>query len=375
MSNNTELREVAYEDCETATELLRDLGLIMPEGRDAVLHHWGRFWIDNPAFDLDRPNPARGWLLEDEGRMVGFFGNIPLLYYYGDRPVIVANASQWGVEKDYRAETHRLSESYFNQKHVDLLLVTTGIKPTGRIFERYRGVPVPQADYDRVLYWVMNGADFLKAALKKKNITLGISDFAAGVCGTLLDFATSLGGLKQGFTIHVDVINTDEINDSFDGLWLRKRGEAERLLACRSAECLRWHFGSEALASRTRILTSRDGSGLNGYAIIMREDSDKIGLKRLKIVDLFVVKDDPNIIDSLLRVAADTAQEEGCHVLEIIGLPAHLRQQILDRHHPFARRLPVWPLFYKCIDEVLQVPLSYEQAWYVTAFDGDTSIA
>ena len=33
------LREVDYEDCETATELLRGLGLNLPGGRDEIRHH------------------------------------------------------------------------------------------------------------------------------------------------------------------------------------------------------------------------------------------------------------------------------------------------------------------------------------------------
>jgi hypothetical protein len=58
----------------------------------------------------------RGWVLEDAGRMVGFFGNIPLLYDYAVHPIVVADASQWGLEKDYRGETPRLAEAYFTQK-------------------------------------------------------------------------------------------------------------------------------------------------------------------------------------------------------------------------------------------------------------------
>lgn len=123
------VREAVFEDCEAATELLRRLGLIMPEGRDAVRAHWDRLWRTNPAMLESRPKPALGWVLEDGGRMVGFFGNVPLLYDLGGRAVMVADASQWGVEKAYRHHTPRLADAYFDQVNADLLLVTTAIKP------------------------------------------------------------------------------------------------------------------------------------------------------------------------------------------------------------------------------------------------------
>lgn len=376
MTDTCTLREATYEDCETASELLRDLGLVMPQGRDAIRHHWQRFWIDNPALAIDRPSPAKGWLLEDDGRMVGFFGNIPLLYYYGNRPLVVADASQWGVEKGYRDQTPRLAESYFNQENADLLLVTTGIKPTGRIFDTYGGVPVPQADYDQVLYWVLDSHGFLKSGLTKKGFGSGMAAAAAAIGAPLLGAASSIGGHRlRGGRGAIDIIGTDKIDDIFDDLWKRKQNETERLLACRSAECLRWHFGTDNLAERTRILISSAGGVLQGYAIIMREDAAEIGLKRLKIVDLFVANDDCAVIDGLLHAAAETGRSEGCHVLELIGLPDNLRRQITSRHRPRSRQMPTWPLFYKSMDRGLDGPLGKEATWYVTAYDGDTAVA
>ena len=55
-----------------------------------------------------------------------FFGNIPLLYDYAVHPIVVADASQWGLEKDYRGETPRLAEAYFTQKNAALRYGDTG---------------------------------------------------------------------------------------------------------------------------------------------------------------------------------------------------------------------------------------------------------
>jgi hypothetical protein len=374
-NQNCILREAEYEDGETATKLLRDLGLTLPKGRDEISKHWSRLWIDNPALLVEGPSPARGWVLEDAGRMVGFFGNIPLLYDYGGRPIVVADASQWGVEKDYRGETSRLADAYFTQKNVGLLLVTTGIKPTGRIFERYGGFPVPQPGCDQVLLWVLDPRAFLKAGLMKKGINQGVAAAVALTSAPIVRAAIALNGHRpSGLAGNVDQISIDQIEDEFDGLWQRKRDEMDCLLASRTSESLRWHFGTERMLERTRLLVSRGPEGLAGYATIMREDALDIGLKRLKIIDLFVAGNDEAVIDNLLAAAFEVARADGCHVLELTGLPSVLREHIISCHHPRTREVATWPAFYKAMRGDLDVPLQDEKSWYVTAYDGDTAL-
>ncbi len=374
-SQQCTLRNAEYEDCETATDLLRELGLSIPVGRDEIRYHWRRFWIDNPALAVDGPVPSKGWLLEDSGEIVGFFGNIPLLYDYGGRPVIVAGASKWGVRKKYRTETSRLADAYFNQENADLLLVTTGIKPTGRIFERYGGLPVPQSDYDQVLYWILNARDFLRAGLMKKGFRPELAAAAALSGAPFASVAMTLGGHRpHGHSEDIGTLQIADIGDEFDGLWQKKRNEADRLLACRSAESLRWHFGTERMAVQTRVLVSRDADGLAGYAAIMREDAPEIGLKRLKVIDLFVAGDNEVVIDNLLTAAFEIGRADGCHVLELVGMPATVRDHIVSRHRPHSRKMVTWPVFYKSLHKDLDAPLQDEKSWYVTAYDGDTAI-
>jgi hypothetical protein len=374
-TQNCTIREAEYKDSETATELLRELGLILPEGREEINNHWQRLWIDNPALQIEGTSVARGWVLEDAGRMVGFFGNIPLLYDYGGRPIVVAGASQWGVEKEYRGETPRLAEEYFTQKNAALLLVTTGIKPTGRIFARYGGFPVPQPGCDQVLLWVLNPREFLEAGLMKNGLNKSLASMIAFTSAPIARAAMVLSGHgPSGFGKNIDQIRVDQIEDEFDGLWLRKRDEVDCLLASRTSESLRWHFGTKSMLQRTRLLVSRSYKGLAGYATIMREDAPNIGLKRLKIIDLFVAGNNKAVIDNLLAAAFEAAHADGCHVLELTGLPSALRNYIISHHHPRTRQVATWPAFYKAMQDDLNAPLKDESSWYVTAYDGDTAL-
>tara|TARA_Y100001935_G_scaffold235467_1_gene219437 strand:+ start:545 stop:1687 length:1143 start_codon:yes stop_codon:yes gene_type:complete len=369
------LRRVEFKDSERVTELLRNLGLVLPEGQKEIHKHWQRLWIDNPALQIKGASPARGWVLENAERMVGFFGNIPLLYDYGGRPIIVADASQWGVEKNYRSETSRLAKAYFTQKNVALLLVTTGIKPTGRIFLRYGGRPVPQLGCDQVLLWVLNPHGFMRAGLTKKGINEKIAAVVSSTCAPVIRAGIMISNHSpSGIAENIDQIKVHQIEDEFDGLWLRKRDEVDCLMANRTSECLRWHFGTKSMMQRTHLLVCRKQKELVGYAAIMREDAPNIGLKRLKIIDLFVANNNEEVIDRLIAAAFELAQSDGCDVLELIGLPCALRDYIISRHNPCRRKLETWPAFYKVMQDDLKAPLKSENAWYMTGYDGDTAL-
>ena len=131
------IRDASFDDCREACALLARLGLTMPAGDEAVNAYINHLWRENPAMVRAKSKPALGWVLEDAGKMVGFFGNIRRLYHFGETPVIAAVASLWGLEKPYRVHLLRLADAYFDQQNVDVLMVTTAIKPTGRIFERH----------------------------------------------------------------------------------------------------------------------------------------------------------------------------------------------------------------------------------------------
>lgn len=76
---------------------------------------------------------------------------------------------------------------------------------------------------------------------------------------------------------------------------MRQQREAERLLACRDAQTLRWHFGAGPYAGRTQILVAELET--QGYLILVREDAPEIGLKRIKIADALVANDRPDVPD------------------------------------------------------------------------------
>ncbi|MBL6931673.1 MAG: hypothetical protein ISR45_01905 [Rhodospirillales bacterium] len=373
MTNPYLIRDAVIEDAAEISALLVGLGLNMPAGPNALNQHWQQMWVDNPAMGDGGKKPMIGKVLEKNGAVVGFFGNIPLRYFFGDEPVSLSAAIHWGVEKEARTETSRLAEAYFDQPDADVLLVTTTNRAAGRLFLKNGYLTVPQPDYDQALYWITGAAGFMEAALRKKGLPSGLAVPLSAMGGLLAKLAMAVTRRRPKASNHpVQVIEVGEIDDSFDDLWAAKRGEAKRLLACRSADSLRWHFGVESLAQRCRFLVYRD-QGLKGYLAVLRQDSPEIGLKRLRIVDLFVANDDEVVVDALLSEAYEFGKQTGCHILEVIGLPAAMRQRIVY-HRPFVRRMPTWPLYYRPAEGELAQHLELQAAWYVTPYDGDTSL-
>jgi len=373
------LRAATVDDCNEATALLVRLGLTMPEGEATARAYFDNLWNANPAMQAAKTAPALGWVLEDGGKMVGFFGNVPLLYEFNGQPVIVSDASLWGVDENYRSETPRLAEAYFAQTDVDLLLVTTAIKPTRRIFERHGATPVAQPDLDRVLYWVIDGGGFVRAGLRKKGYGAMAAFFGGILGGMALNARLRLFGRRPFASLDgMTIIRPDEIDAGFDDLWQRKCKEYPgRMLANRSAPALKWHFNVGRFSDKTRIICLRgsneDGGNLQGYAALVREDAPEIGLRRFKIADLFVAGDDAQAVTALLAAAYEYGMAQGCHVLEVVGLPENLRRCVLS-HRPLVRLMPTFPFYFKAVNPNLEAPLGTPEGWYMTPYDGDSTL-
>jgi len=137
----------------------------------------------------------------------------------------------------------------------------------------------------------------------------------------------------------------------------------ERVCFVRQLGYLR-HFGDTSRDKEARVLARRLGQ-LRGYAAVVHEDVVNIGLKHLRIADLFVENNDRAVVNDLLCAAYEYGRDQGCHVLEWIGIPTNLRGIALA-HKPFARALPTWPLFYKAVHGELAGKLERPAAWYNT---------
>ena len=145
-----QVREAKISDLGSIIQLIQDLGLEVDSNQEDVIKKWYLYSVNNPA-NYEKQFPF-GWVLELDAKIVGYFGTIHRKYHFGSQNISVAVASTWAVQKDFRSQVPLLCQSFFEQPDIDLFLVTSAIKPTVRIFERFGGQPLPDVSYNKVFY-------------------------------------------------------------------------------------------------------------------------------------------------------------------------------------------------------------------------------
>jgi len=364
------LREAQFSDFNAVVKLKLRGGLSSDS-----LENWERLWHRNPALGL-RERPI-GWVLEAEGQIVGYMGNITQLYRYGDRTLTAVTSHGLVVEPAYRPASLSLVAAFYHQKFADLYLTTTAIEAVGKIARMFKSDPLPQLDYETVLFWVLQPRPFAEGLMKKLAIGPAFSQMG-GVFASLAIQADGffrrrkLGAGSPGLTVSESGVN--EIGDEFQKLWEQKVSEQSRLLADRSPASLRWHFQIPGDLGASRVLCCRKGGELLGYAVVRNEPPNKTtGLRRSLVADMLVKQDDPEVLMALWGAAYDQAKRAGSHVLEVLGFPENLRKLCLQSH-PYQRRYPACPFFYKASDPTLHRLLLDGRLWYASPFDGDTTL-
>lgn len=360
------VRDASFDDREAVGHLFAGAGWHRPSRAE-----WERNWLGNPALDTDRPAPSRGWVMEEEGQVVGFLGNLPQLYHYDGADLLAAVAVSFVVAPASRAMALQLLTRFGRQSNVDLLLGTTATPQAARLLQFLEFAALSTADASRSLYWIVGPAGFLAAALRKKALGSRRSATLGAVLGPGLAVADRLTGHRppapRATRLRLEVAPPEAIGAEFDGLWTRKRAEGKRVMAVRSRAVLAHRFAH--MAGRAQVVCAWNGTRLAGYTILVRADSDAIGLKRLLLADLMVEQDDPDIAAQLLAASCDEARRAGGHVLEAHGY-AGASLALLEAGRPRVRAREGWPFLYKATDAGLHAALA-PAAWYATLFDGD----
>ena len=141
----------------------------------------------------------------------------------------------------------------------------------------------------------------------------------------------------------------------------------------RNSQNLNWHF-KFPIADKKLWIYSIKGSGgeIKAYAIFLRQDNPKVGLKRARIIDFQSIDDDPDLFTSILSAGIKRCQEEGIDLLEVIGFNSGKRS-IMAKYAQHKRRLPSWPFYYKTGSSLLVEKLSDPMVWDPCLLDGDAS--
>lgn len=368
-------REASISELEDIVNILVELELEEENKRDCVREKWLKIILDNPVIKLCDTSPSFGWVLECNNEIVGFFGSICRRSIVDSKCIIVAVASSWAVRKQFRAYTKLLSNAFFKQKNVDLFLVTSAIKPTMRIFQSFSGRSLPQLDYNKLNFSVLNNRRFIVSFLLKKKFKRVAAGFLSYLLYplTLMLFRIKCPPLSLLHRNNITVENykLDSVGDDYDDLWENKIKNSSLLYSFRKTADLRWILNISNIYNKTVLLSYRSNNQLIGYVLVLKQYVDKINLKRAKIVDLFVINDKPEIINALIAAAYIEAKNAGDDVIECHGFHGQIKN-LIAKVLPFVRLYPNFPYYFKAISKDLDFKLQNDSSWYACSFDGDS---
>jgi len=365
------IREARFSDFD-AVARLKQRGDLNPDSYE----NWQRLWQRNPALlrhEIERPI---GWVLEADGAIVGYLGNISLNYRHGDKTLTAVTAHGLVVDPPYRALGLTLVAAYFRQKSVDLFISTTAIEAVGKIALAFKSSPLPQPDYETVLFWILRPYGFARALMHKLKVGHALSLIGAVLTSLVLRADKILRRRRPRHTsssLTIQEIGIHEIGHDFEALWAGKQEEGLRLLADRTPATLRWHFEIPGDRGSANVLCCYKNYELVGYTVLRNDMNSESGLRTSTIADLIAKNDAPDVVQTLLTAAYNQAQKTGSHTFELLGFPPRIRQAALA-WNPFRRKYPACPFFYKAANPELHKTLSDATAWYASPYDGDATL-
>jgi hypothetical protein len=334
---------------------------------------WIHVWANNPARQ-DFPDWPIGWILENEdNRVVGYIGNLPRRYEFGDRKLIVASTRGLVVDAPYRSYSLPLLNYFFKQKQVDLFLDTTVGPDALKAHQIFRASRVPSGMWDQAFFWITNYQGFSTSLLTRKQVV-----GAKALCHPL-SAGLFLRDVLQGRRLRMrnnglEASFCSKLDERFEDFWQKlHQNSSPRLLANHSQQSLDWHFKRPLAEGRAWVLAISKGSALSAYAIFLRQDNASFALKRMRLVDFQVLDGKTELLGPILCHALARCQREGIHMLEAMGF-APEKQRVIDSLLPHQRSLSSWRYFYKTANRELAESLKNPQVWDTSCFDGDASL-
>ncbi|MCU1335678.1 MAG: hypothetical protein JWO19_1259 [Bryobacterales bacterium] len=362
------IRQACFGDYDQIARLETAVGLTpRPHKR------WVDLWENNPAYHVTADWPI-GWVLEDQdSRIVGSIGNIPLLYQLRGRTYLAASFVGWAVDPQYRAFSLMLVAHQLQHPQVDLHLVTTAGPMPQAVFTKLGWSRVPIGQWDQSALWVTSYGGALKGYLERK-----LPGFVSGAMGPLLRapllLTDCIRGRKRNVEVDCELGWGTDFDETFDEFWTELlEGNPSVFLAWRTRNTLKWHFQYFLERNEAWILTARKGPRLVGYAILQRKDSQSLGLTRMMLVDFQTLGQDRILSSAMMSCALDRCRRQNIHVLENLGCWLESLQPTGIRPSKH-RALKSWCYLYKSSNKELATTLQTAALWYPTQFDGDASL-
>ena len=379
------LRAASLSDYQQITALESRYGLPTRNYDD-----WRHVWLNNPVYrELQRDWPI-GWVLENEDKqIVGSIGNIPSLYEFGGKKILVSSGANWVAEVAYRSASLQLLNNVIGQRNVDLYLNNTVSQKSLPAVAALGCSRVPAGMWDEMAYWITNYREFFQSIMAMKNYRLANpltypswggswtrpKAMRARLCNPLsyplsvVAFLIDRLGKTALRESDVEVKACSGFDERFDAFWEDLKSNNPRvLLAVRTRETLEWHFKSALLRDQLWIAAVVDGARLAACAIFKKVDSE-----RVRLVDYTSLDGSASLLAPLLSWALRKCRSEGVNMLEHTGRWLE-KGEALEAAAPYRRKLPGWAYYYRANNSEVKALLQDPQVWAPSLFDSEAML-
>jgi hypothetical protein len=360
------LRLATFDDYAGVNDLMQRHGL-----ETKAFEEWKHIWEYNPVLTKRTEPWPIGWALENNSKLVGFLANIPTFYSCSGRRWLVTTASGWVVDEPHRARSIALLARYFLQKDVDLFLNTTARIEAGKVFEAFKAKRMPLSSYEDALFWITAPRAVVRGFLIKRSIPgAGPLSLPLGLAMMAVLFLRSSKIPQFGAVREIASFDA-----RFDVFWNELRQRSTKLVSWRDAETLNWHFKYALAGKRARILILEANDTLVAYAVLYRQDSPGLGLKRYRLADFQCLdnSETEHAFGALLGHSLGLCRQEGVHMVEAIGFSPEKRAAF-ESFAPLRRKMDCWPFYFKSRQPEVETALSTASVWDPCIYDGDGSL-
>jgi hypothetical protein len=365
LTHKVQLREARFQDYKAIAALEESQGLA-----SKPFDEWRRMWAGNPAYEELGPRWPIGWVLEDGDRIVGCLTNIPLAYTFRGRKLLGAAGRGWAVDDQYRGYAPLLMDEQLNQENVDLFVNNTVNGNAADAFHTFGFSQVPVGDWTAAAFTITEHRGFAESALRIKKVPgAALLSYPAGLALLVKDKVTRVSIPKTD----IPVMLTRDFDQRFDMFWDLLNGRGQALLAVRSRDALKWHFGPYIDQDKLWVLTASRSGNIDAYAVFQRRDEPRYGLKRMRMVDFQACDWQDQYCAALMQRAFEECAKQGIHVLELVGCGLE-KTRIFDQSAPYRRELPGWCFYYMTQNAALKEELTFADAWEPSSYDGDASL-
>ncbi len=313
---------------------------------------------------FSKKNPI-GWVLEDKGKIRGFIGNFIKKYYYNNKSYYSSAANSLVLDEDYRANTFLLLRKYFKQKKISFFFNSSPNYSSFKIWKKLGAYEIPQSTINRKLFYFLKIDNSINSYFSKKKIKIPFFFIS------IISFLLAVIFIKK---------RKPEVNDEsklvqikkFDQrikTFFKKNFKKNKLNLSRDRLWFDMYYNKQN-SNKSFIYAVIKKSKIIGLIGFVEDNDTSINLKRLKLSDIEVLKDDKRIYDTIFRKISSNTNIKKYDLIETQGFSPG-KFNIIKKLFHLDLKTKSYPFLFKSDKKNINLMLNKKNIWDFSLIDGD----